>query len=108
MTAQETMPKISPVRKRRFKDIGFQKVYEVFLADPTTRGDLHNSYKRGRANLTAPHRGSKGYAAWAAGQDHYRMAVAAGHADPNWLPDELFAKFSLTYLAGRQKIRNLK
>lgn len=98
--------KMRSVRRRTFKDAAFQAVYETFLADPTTRGDLHNSYKRGRANLPAPDRLSKGYAAWAAGQDHYRMALAAGHPAPTDLPDELFAGFSAVYRAGRRNTRS--
>lgn len=90
------------IRRRKFKSEAYQTVYETFLADPTTRGDLHNSYKRGRANLSAPSRESKAYAAWAAGQDHFRAAVAAGHPEPSTLPDELFASFSTVYRNGRR------
>jgi hypothetical protein len=103
MTApsSDAQAKPSPIRRRSFKLATQQAVYDTFLSDPTTSGDLHNSYKRGRANLSAPDRATNMYAAWAAGQDHYRMAVAQGHPDPTRLPDELFARFSAVYRIGR-------
>jgi hypothetical protein len=100
-TERDGKPMPSTIRRRRFKLATQQAVYDTFLGDPTTRGDLHNSYKRGRTNLSAPDRATNSYAAWAAGQDHYRMAVAEGHPDPTRLPDELFARFSAVYRLGR-------
>lgn len=51
-------------------------IYDLFKADPNTRGDMQDYYRRGLAGIMKPDRTAKTYGAWLAGRDAGRAALS--------------------------------